>query len=226
MPGDVGENRERQEGRVGVSGAGGKIRAVHPRCPLPWPNASPGMPQPACSERRAIHERGIMTPPHESRFVLHRFNGDEIYRFESADMYVLGTAAAPELWFEVEAARKGAQRCADTAGFRAAPQASVGIVLPDLDADRLVGREFLIPGASSYDEDSSMSMFCYQEHEQLRENRITVVSRAGDRFRLRWTAITREVHPGYDDSTPLTHVEIEGDFLFQDLDEWAARSLQ
>jgi hypothetical protein len=59
----------------------------------------------------------------------------------------------------------------------------------------------------------------YCEHQPLRENHISVLSRAGDRFCLRWTAVTQDVNY-YDGSKPLTRVEIEGEFLFKDISEW------
>ena len=52
-----------------------------------------------------------------------------------------------------------------------------------------------------------------------RQNRITVVSRAGDRFRLRWTAVTKDINY-YDGSKPPTQVEIEGEFLFKGFAKW------
>lgn len=57
------------------------------------------------------------------------------------------------------------------------------------------------------------------EHEPLRQNRIAVVSRAADRFRLRWTAVTKDINY-YDGSKPPTQVEIEGEFLFKDIGKW------
>ena len=65
-----------------------------------------------------------------------------------------------------------------------------------------------------------MSLLYYCEHESLRHNRIRVVSRDGDRFRLRWTATVRDVNY-YDGSKPPTQVEIEGEFVFKDIGEWA-----
>ncbi|MFG2628935.1 hypothetical protein [Streptomyces sp. NPDC048473] len=155
------------------------------------------------------------------RFVLHRFNGDEVYRFGSAEMWVGhasdgGTDADVTLWFELAADDDAVQRCEDTADSGMAPTAEVGIVLPaaEADAGRLVGRTFVMAGAAD-GEDSCMSLLYYYEHEPLRDNRITVVSRDGDRFRLRWTAVCEDVN-FYDGSKPPTRVEIEGEFLFRD----------
>ena len=83
----------------------------------------------------------------------------------------------------------------------------------------LVGREFVVPGTMSDDEDSCMSLLYYCEHEALRDNRIKVVSRDGDRFWLRWTAVVRDVNY-YDGSKPPTQVEIEGEFVFKDISKW------
>lgn len=155
----------------------------------------------------------------DGRFILHRFNGDEVYRLRSAVMWAYTTERGVTLWFEVEADPDGAQRCGDTAGIGVWPNAEVGVELPELDANALVGREFSIPGTQSDDEDSCMSLLYYCEHEPLRQNVIFVVSRAGDRFRLRWTAVTQDVNY-YDGSKPPTHVEIEGEFLFKDIGKW------
>jgi hypothetical protein len=155
----------------------------------------------------------------ESRFILHRFNGDEIYRFGDARMFALARReGGVTLWFEVEADEDAIQRCEDT-DEDMAPKAEVGIVLPDLDVDQLVGRQLLIPGTKTDSEDSCMSLFYYYEHEPLRSNVITVVSRSTNRFWLRWTASTRDVVYG-DGSKPLTEVEIEGEFRFNDIDKW------
>ncbi|MFF9351498.1 hypothetical protein [Streptomyces sp. NPDC014734] len=156
------------------------------------------------------------------RFVLHRFNGDEVYRLRSAVMWVCAGAereAPVTLWFEAEADPDGALRCEDTADLRMAPNAEVGVELPGVDVDALVGREFVVPGVAD-GEDSCMSLLYYCEHQHLRDNRITVVSRdgggdgGGERFRLRWSAVTEDVNH-YDGSKAPTRVEIEGDFLFR-----------
>jgi hypothetical protein len=64
-----------------------------------------------------------------------------------------------------------------------------------------------------------MSLLYYCEREALRQNRIAVVSRAEDRFMLRWTATTNDVN--YDDgSKPPTQVEIVGEFVFKDIGKW------
>lgn len=160
--------------------------------------------------------------PVGGRFVLHRFNGDEVYRLASADLWVSapeGSEGPVTLWFEVAADSADARRCEDTESLGMAPTAEVGVELPGVeppgaDADALVGREFVMPGVRSDDEDSCMSLLYYCEHQPLCDNRITVLSRDGDRFRLRWTAVTQDVNY-YDGSKPPTRVEIEGDFLFR-----------
>jgi hypothetical protein len=164
-------------------------------------------------------KRRAKIAPGESRFILHRFNGDEVYRFEKAVMWAYVKEPGVTLWFEVSADRDAIRRCEDTAEMGMSPNAEVGIDLPDLDADQLIGREFVIPGTKSDDEDSCMSLLYYCEHEALRDNRIKVVSRNGDRFWLRWTAVVRDVNY-YDGSKPPTQVEIEGEFVFKDLAKW------
>lgn len=164
-------------------------------------------------------KRRAKARPPESRFILHRFNGDEVYRFEKAVMFAVVKKSAVTLWFEVSADPDAIRRCEDSADMGMSPNAEIGIDLPELHADQLVGREFLIPGTKSDDEDSCMSLLYYCEHEALRDNRILVVSRDGDRFWLRWTAVVRDVIY-YDGSKPPTQVEIEGEFIFKDIGNW------
>jgi hypothetical protein len=142
-----------------------------------------------------------------------------VYRFKSAVMFGIAADPGVTLWFEAKADREGAQWCEDTAAIGTSPNAEVGIDLPELNPDRLVGRELVLPGTKTDDEDSCRSLLYYCEHQPLRDNRIVVVSRAGDRFRVRWTAVTQDVNY-YDGSKPLTKVEIEGEFLFKDIGKW------
>ncbi|WP_335937063.1 hypothetical protein [Streptomyces sp. PTD5-9] len=163
-----------------------------------------------------MSERAAGAGPAGGRFVLHRFNGDEVYRIASADVWVSGAEGREgpvTLWFEIAADPDGARRCEDTESLGMAPTAEVGVELPEIDVDALVGREFVMPGVRGDDEDSCMSLLYYCEHQALCDNRITVLSRDGDRFRLRCTAVTQDVNY-YDGSKPPTRVEIEGDFLF------------
>jgi hypothetical protein len=168
-----------------------------------------------------VGKRRTKAKPPESRFILHRFNGDEVYRFETAVMwaYVKERGPGVTLWFEVSADPDALRRCEDTAELGMSPNAEVGIDLPELDAGQLVGRDFVIPGTQSDDEDSCMSLLYYCEHEPLRDNHIRVVSRDRDRFWLRWTAAVQDVNY-YDGSKPPARVEIEGEFVFQDIAKW------
>jgi hypothetical protein len=117
------------------------------------------------------HPEDVPPPPPrpEGRFILHRFSGDEVYRFETAVMWAYANEPGVTLWFEVSADSDALQRCEDTAEMGMSPNAEVGINLPELDADQLVGREFAIPGTKSDDEDSCMSLLYYCEHEPLRQ---------------------------------------------------------
>lgn len=164
-------------------------------------------------------ETPLPPPPPKGQFILHRFNGDEVYRLESAVILACETTQSVVLWFEAKADPRNAQRCEDTAQDGMSPNAEVAIDLPDLNADELVGREFNIPGTRTDEEDSCRSLLSYFEHESLRDNCIKVLSREGDRFWLRWTARVRDVNFG-DDDTPQTQVEIEGEFVFKNIQRW------
>jgi hypothetical protein len=159
-----------------------------------------------------------VAPAPEGQLILHRHNGDEVYRLKSAVMHAFSTKEGVTLCFEARADRKGAQRGADTAEFPRDPKAEVEIDLSELKIAQLVGRTFSLPGTKNDDEDSATSLFYYYDHQPLRANQIAVVSRKGDHFRVRWTAVTPDVSDG---SKPQTVVEIEGDFLFQDIGKWS-----
>lgn len=162
----------------------------------------------------------FVTVPHvDSRFILRRFNGDEIFRLQSAVIWAYESEGGITIWFEVEADSDALQRCEDTVEFGHGPNAEVGIEITELNADQLVGREFLLPGTKSDDEDSCMALLYYYEHEPLRQNRIEILSRDVDRFWIRWTAITQDINY-YDGSKPPTHVEIVGEFMFKDIKKW------
>lgn len=156
-------------------------------------------------------------PKAEGKFILHRFNGDEVYGFERAVIFAGEHGGKVTLWLEVESAAEGAQRCADTESMGMAPNAETGIQFQQLDASRLVGSEFFVSGE---EDDESQSILYYCEHEPLLNNRITILAQQGDRFRIRWTGETQDVNY-YDGSKPLTKVEIEGEFKFKEYQHWA-----
>ena len=155
----------------------------------------------------------------EGRFVLHRFNGDEVYRLASAMIRAYASAGGVTVWFEARADRDAIRRCEDTVELEMAPNAKVAVEVPELDADQLVGRTFVIPGTATDKEDSCKALLYYCGHEPLRSNSITIVSRSEDRFVVRWTAVTKDVNY-YDGSKPATLVEIEDEFWFKDIEKW------
>src|SRR4051812_39219365 len=106
-----------------------------------------------------------LSPNPDSRFILHRFNGDEVFRFHKAVIRAYESDHGVTIWFEVEAHRDALQRCEDTVEFRHWPNAEVGIEVPSLKADSLVGQELVLPGTKSDDEDSCMSLLYYYEHQ-------------------------------------------------------------
>ena len=158
-------------------------------------------------------------PPPDGRFILHRFNGDEIFRLQSAVMSAYESDGGATIWFEVESDPVALQRCEDTVKYAHWPNAEVGIEVAELNADQLVGREFELPGTKFDDEDSCMALLYYYEHEPLRENKIAILSRLDDRFWIRWTAVTQDIN-FYDGSKPPARVEIEGEFVFKDISKW------
>lgn len=143
---------------------------------------------------------------------IHRFNGTERFVIGSARCFTVESGDDLTLWFEIETVADSAQPCSDTVDYPATPSAELGISISDFNIDDFVGHEFDHAGTESDDEDSCMSLFYYYEHQPLRNNHVTVLSRLGDRtFRIRWTARTQDVNY-YDGSKPDAQVEIECDF--------------
>lgn len=161
----------------------------------------------------------LIEPPPKpvGRIILHRFNGDEIYEFESAEIFAFNNNFGEvTLWFEVTAHQNAIQRCEDTAEMDTSPQVSVAFELPELELHQLVGQEFQNPGPEDGDDQPSIY---YHEHMPLVNNRIHVLAKTGNRFRVRWTGTTTDVNT-LDESLPQTQVEIEGEFVFTNSQDW------
>lgn len=140
---------------------------------------------------------------------IHRFNGTEHFAIVSAKCFAVENGEEITLWFEVEATSDGAKQCRDTADFTASPSAELGIPVSCFNINDFVGREFRHAGTSNDNVDSCASIFYYYEHQPLRDNHVTVLSRISERnFRVRWIARTQDVNH-YDGSKPDTRIEIE-----------------
>ncbi len=148
------------------------------------------------------------------RFVLHRFNGDEIYRLKSAAIQLAQYEGRPRLTFAVETEEEAIQTSPDTADFPTTPNAEASVILDHFDKEHLVGRQFLVP--TGYDEKFGdyVAMLYYYEHDDLNNNVIEVLDRDGDSFHVRWTATATDVNY-YDGSKPDAKIVIEGLFVLQ-----------
>lgn len=143
---------------------------------------------------------------------IHRFNGSEQFRIESAICFTVGSSDDLTLWFEIKTSANGAKPCADTKEFPPKPNAELGIRVSDFDINDFVGREFHHAGTTSDDEDSCDSIFCYYEHQPLRDNHVSVLSKSDSgTFRIRWLGPTQDVNH-YDGSKPDARIEIECEF--------------
>jgi RNase P/RNase MRP subunit p29 len=152
-------------------------------------------------------------------FVLHRFNGDEVYQFSDATILAYHDKDNVYLCFEVDTQKESLKSLPDTVELAAHPNAEVTIILDKLIPNELVGTCFSVP--SGYDEhlDEWRGRIYYCEHEALDNNHIEILARKGEHVTVRWTGTTIDVNY-YDGSKPVTKVEIEGTFVFKDLEEW------
>jgi hypothetical protein len=67
------------------------------------------------------------------------------------------------------------------------PNAELYIRVPTSDAAELVGRRFLVPRSWDESVDDHVSCLYYYEHEDLDDNEIHFLERAGTTVRVRWT---------------------------------------
>ena len=149
--------------------------------------------------------------------VLRRFAGAEEYRLETATIRASRDSDAIELQFEAETAKGPIRSLPDTAECNRRPRAEITVKAPALDPNHLVGQRFSVPDAYDEDNDDRIATIYYFEHADLNHNEIAIRDRDGDLFRLRWTAMTRDV-VHYDGSQPDTIVEIDGWFRFEGIE--------
>jgi hypothetical protein len=141
---------------------------------------------------------------------LHRFNGVEKYSIKGARMFLLGESGERTLWFEVEAERNGAIRNEDTKDYPAHPKMELGIDMEELP-DELLGQQFCYEYEDWEEDDSCKSLIYYYSHQPLRSTQVTILSKQGERYSVRWTAVTQDVNY-YDGSKEDTRIEVEAIF--------------
>jgi hypothetical protein len=153
-------------------------------------------------------------------FVLHRFNGDEIYGVKTATIKASEEDGEVELILYVSTRAKPIQTLPDTAELNPHPNAEVYITLKKLDASKLVGRRFSVPTSWSDEKEDHVSCIYYCEHNDLDRNVVKILEQQGSKFLIHWTGKTTDVNY-YDDSKPDTRVEIKAWFTFKGMKKWA-----
>lgn len=148
---------------------------------------------------------------------LHRFNGDEIYDVSRADIRYFAGEEGVRVAFQVQTSREPVKTLPDTEELRGWPNGQWQLIVPEFDRDGLVGREFFIPLGYGEDEEY-WTNFYYVDHAQVDDNRITVLGREGDRFRVRIVGSLGDVNH-YDGSKPPTRVVVEASFSIAEAEE-------
>src|SRR5262245_63891424 len=92
-----------------------------------------------------VRTRGIAV----GTFVLHRFNGDEVYSVKEASMKAFTEDETINLFLYVDTKVKPIQTLPDTEELKQNPNAELYIFLKKLDVSKLVGRRFSVPMAYS-----------------------------------------------------------------------------
>jgi hypothetical protein len=152
-------------------------------------------------------------------FVLHRFNGDEVYAIKSATLEAFPQDRTIELFLYVNTKAKPLQTLPDTAELHQHPNAEVYISLKRLAVSRLVGRRFVVPTSWSEEKEDHVSCIYYCEHADLNKNVVRIVEQQGNKFLIHWTGTTTDVNY-YDGSKPETKVEIKAWFKFKGMHTW------
>jgi len=152
-------------------------------------------------------------------FVLHRFNGDEIYAVKTATLVASAEEGAIELFLYVNTKAKPIQTLPDTAELHEQPNAEVYITLKALNVSKLVGRRFSVPTSWSEEKEDHVSCIYYCEHNDLNQNVVRILEQQRNKFLIHWTGTTTDVNY-YDGSKPDTNVEIKAWFTFKGMRKW------
>lgn len=152
-------------------------------------------------------------------FVLHRFNGDEIYAVKSATLEAFEEEGAIDLFLYVNTKGKPIQTLPDTAELNSRPNAEVYMTVKTLVVPRLVGRRFSVPTSWSEEKEDHISCIYYCEHNDLNKNVVRFLEQQGSKFLIHWTGMTTDVNH-YDGSKPETKVEIKAWFKFKGMRKW------
>ena len=155
------------------------------------------------------------------RFILHRFNGDEEFPLGAATILASRTEDGIRVGLDAETGGAAIRTVPDTAGDPASPRAEVAFIVESLDPLRLVGRKFVVPRGSTWDDD--LASLYYYEHEDLNDNTVEFLDRRHNMFLVRWTGTARDVN-FYDGNKPPTTLEVEGWFRFDGLEKWLTPS--
>jgi hypothetical protein len=152
-------------------------------------------------------------------FVLHRFNGDEIYAVKSATLEAFEEDGVVELFLYVNTKQRPLQTLPDTAELDQRPNAEVYITLKKLAVSKLLGRRFSVPASWSEEKEDHVSCIYYCEHADLNKNVVRFLEQQGGKFLIHRTGQTADVNY-YDGSKPETKVEIKAWFTFKGMRKW------
>lgn len=139
------------------------------------------------------------------KFILNRFNGQEIYDFHNGTIAAVHNGNEFNLHFSVSCEGK-----LDNEMFEICPSAELSTKITDLNALNRCQLEV----SESYDEDLGdyVTSIYYYEHQDLDNNYINLQLIEENVFKVHWTGTTMDVSY-YDGSKPDTEIIIEGAFI-------------
>jgi hypothetical protein len=158
----------------------------------------------------------------EGRLTLRRFNGIEIVRLQTAEIMAYRSDGHMDghifLSFEIRTEKEAEESPEDTVGWKNPRSAEVNVLLSELAPSSLVGKHFSVPEGWTEEWDLLARLY-YFSHEPVNNNEIDVLEQQGNQFRIRWTGTTQDIN-FYDGSKPETILEVEGWFIFTDMEKW------
>ncbi|PGE94167.1 hypothetical protein COE80_22430 [Bacillus pseudomycoides] len=153
-------------------------------------------------------------------FTINRFNGIEKYEISEAKIYAVKKQENEiMLWLEVETEQEPIQSLPDTVDCKMNPSGEVTVYMDNLKLENFGEQEFII--SKGYDEDSNdlAVRIYYFEHQEVNNNVLKMKYNGNGIFHINWTGITRDISY-YDGSKPDITIEVNGEFIFEEFEEW------
>ncbi|MCM3782468.1 hypothetical protein M3231_05750 [Neobacillus mesonae] len=152
-----------------------------------------------------------------------RYNGTEKHVLEEAQAYATQTDVDGRqqvmLWFEAETDTTPLIPLPDPEELMSNPGAELTIYLDELHLNHFTSMEFTLSHGYNESSRSLDARLYYFEHQEVNDNRGRIEYKGNGVFGVQWTGTTMDVNY-YDGSKPDTRLELEGDFILKNFEQW------